>query len=413
MPKFFYIVRDRLGKKITGIQEAITQEEAINTLQSKGFVVVNIIPEKQEDKANASIVASGRGRFVSKHNKITGDDLVIFCRQLATLIGAGITILRSLNIISQQVASKRLHQIIQELEKHMEAGLSLHEAIAKYPTVFSPLWTNLIESGEASGNLSLVLNRLAGYLERNAAFRKKIVSALIYPAILMVTGLGALLFMTIKIIPTFAEIFTGFNVELPFLTKMLLLTSFYIRKFGIIIVVTIGIIFWFLRRYVKTREGKRAFQLFLLKLPIVSDFFRNISIERFTSEMFTLIESGVPILYSLEISERSVDNVILGDIIRKVKEEVREGKLLGQSLEKSGFFDPMVSQMISIGEEVGELPGMFKKLNAFYQEHLEVFTTRFTSIFEPVMLIFMGVVIGIMIIGLFLPIFKISQISGG
>ena len=412
MPRFFYIVRDRMGKKISGLQEAITQEEAISSLQSKGFVVVNIVPEKQEERGNAPIIASVRGRRAPKHNAVTGDDLVLFCRQLATLIGAGITILRSLNIISQQVASKKLYQIIKELEKHMEAGLSLHEAIAKYPTVFSPLWINLIESGEASGNLSLVLNRLAGYLERNAAFRKKIISALIYPAILMVTGLGALLFMTIKIIPTFAEIFYVFNVDLTFLTKMLLLTSFYIRKFGIILAIIIGIIFWLLRRYISTREGKRVFQSFLLRLPVVSDFFRNISIERFTSEMFTLIESGVPILYSLEISERSVDNVILGDIIRKIKEDVREGKLLGQSLEKSDF-DPMVSQMISIGEEVGELPGMFKKLNAFYQDHLETFTARFTSIFEPIMLVFMGVVIGIMIIGLFLPIFKISQISGG
>ncbi len=411
MPKFFYIARDRLGKKITGAEEAASQEEVISRLQGKELIVINVIPESGEGLMPKPIDIGNKGRITIKHNRVTGGDLTLFCRQLATLLGAGVTILRSLDIILQQVASRRLYQIIKDLEKNMEAGLSLHEAMAKHPHIFSELWVNLVESGEASGNLAMVLNRLATYLERDAAFKKKIISALIYPAMLMFAGLGALLFMTIKIIPTFAEIFKGFNIDLPLLTKMLLALSGFISKFGVIIIITLVVGVWFFRKYISTREGKRKYQMFLLRLPVFGEFFRTLSVERFTSEMSTLVESGVPILYSLEISERSVNNVILGEIIRKIKEDVRVGKPLGQSLEGSNFFDPMVVQMVNIGEEIGELSNMFKRLNAFYQEYLETFLVRFTSMFEPAMLIFMGLLIGIMVVGLFLPIFKIAQIG--
>ncbi len=412
MPKFFYIARDKTGKKNTGTGEAANQDEMISRLQAKELIVISVIPEMREGVNPVAADLVMKGRVVPKHNRITAEDLTLFCRQLSTLLGAGVTILRSMNIIAQQVASRRLYQVIINLQKNMEAGLSLHEAMANYPTVFSEMWINLVESGEASGNLAMVLSRLATYLERDAAFKKKIISALIYPAILMLAGLSALLFMTVKIIPTFAEIFQGFNIKLPLLTQLLLSVSIFIRKYGILTVVVIALGVWLFRKYISTRQGKKQYQEFLLKLFGVGEFFRTLSIERFTSEMSTLVESGVPILYSLEISERSVNNVVLGEVIHKIKEDVRAGKPLGKSLEKSNFFDPMVVQMVNIGEEIGELSSMFKRLNTFYQEYLETFLTRFTSMFEPAMLIFMGVAIGVMVIGLFLPIFEISQIGG-
>lgn len=413
MPKFFYIARDKTGNKVTGVEEAANQDDTITRLQAKNLIVISVIPEAGEG-GRVSITPDRvmKQRVTLKHNRITGTELTLFCRQLATLLGAGVTILKSLDIITQQVASKRLYQVIKDLEKSMEAGLSFHEAIGKHPKVFSELWINLVESGEASGNLAMVLSRLAGYLERDAAFKKKIVSALIYPAILMCAGLSALLFMTIRIIPTFAEIFKGFNIQLPFLTQVLLNISFFIRHFGFVMIIVLAVGFWFLRKYISTKTGKKNFQSLLLKLPIFGEFFRTLCVERFTSEMSTLVESGVPILYSMEIAERSVNNLVLAEVTHKIKEDVREGKPLGQSLEKSNFFDPMVVQMINIGEEIGELSNMFKRLNTFYQEYLENFLTRFTSMFEPIMLIFMGGIIGIMVIGLFLPIFEISQIGG-
>jgi type IV pilus assembly protein PilC len=283
--------------------------------------------------------------------------------------------------------------------------------MSKHPGAFSELWINLVESGEASGNLALVLNRLAAYLERAAVFRSKIISALIYPTILMVAGLGALLFLTIKIIPTFAQLFAGFNLKLPFLTQVLIGVSSFIRKYLLIIAGLLTFLFFLFKSYIKTKEGLRVYETFKFGLPVFGEFFRAIVVERFSSNMSTLVESGVPILYSLEISEHSVGSALMADAIRKIKEDIRDGKSLSEPLEKSGFFEPMVVQMVGIGEEIGELSQMFKRIDAFYQEYVETFLVRFTSLFEPIMLICMGVVVGLMVIGMFLPIFQISQLG--
>jgi type IV pilus assembly protein PilC len=413
MARFYYVARDSQGQKNTGVEEGQNQDEIISRLQLRDLLVVSVIPESEatgNQEQVVSIPSTGKMKF--KHRKIASEDLVTLCRQLSTLLGAGVNILRSLRILSMQVASAKLYDVLMKLQQDMEAGLSLHEALAKHPAVFSDLWVNLVESGEASGNLAMVLNRLAGYLEKNAAFKSKIISALIYPFILMTAGFGALIFLTIKIIPTFAELFKGFNMKMPFLTQVLIDGSEFLRASLIWIVFALIGAYFLIKNYLKTKVGKRNFEKFLFKLPLFGDFFRGIVIERFSSEMSTLVESGVPILYSLEITERSVDNLVMAEIIHNIKEEVRQGKNLSQPLEKSGFFEPMVVQMISIGEEVGELSQMFKRINTFYQEYVEVFLGRFTSMFEPLILLFMGGVIGIMVVGMFLPIFQISQISG-
>ncbi|MDD5518938.1 MAG: type II secretion system F family protein [Candidatus Omnitrophica bacterium] len=413
MPKYFYVARNKAGTKVNGVEEGVSQDEIVSRLQAKDLLVVSVAGE---DSKGASVPLDApevfKSKFKPRYNRITSQDLTLFCRQLATLLGAGVTILRSLDIISNQVSSRRLQGVIRDLEKNMEAGLSFHDAMSKHSNIFSEFWIHLVESGEASGNLAVVLSRLAAYLERYGAFKKKIISALIYPAILLVAGISALLFMTVKIVPTFANIFSGFNIKLPFLTVILVETSKFIRGYSLVIIAVLIIGFWLIRRYISTREGRKRFEGFLLKMPGFGEFFRTLVIERFTSEMSTLVESGVPILYSLEISERSVDNLVLGDIIRNIKDDVRVGKPLGQALEKSNFFDPMAVQMINIGEEIGELSSMFKRLDTFYQEYLETFLARLVSMFEPIMLVFIGAVIGIMVIGMFLPIFEISQIGG-
>jgi type IV pilus assembly protein PilC len=412
MQRFFYIARDRSGKKITGFEEASTAEEAASHVQARDLTVINIVPELKDGISEFRADVASKSKYRPKHYRVTGDDLVLFCRQLATLLGAGVTMLKSLEIIGQQVSSRRLYAVIKSLQKEMEGGLSLHESMAKHPEVFSELWVNLVESGEASGNLAMVLSRLASYLERNAAFRRKIVSAMVYPMILMVAGLSALLFMTIKIVPTFAALFTSFNITLPLLTRILIGISAFIRKFFLFI--TAGIIagVYFFRKYTAQGEGRRQWEQFLFSLPVFGEFFRTMIMERFSSEMSTLVESGVPILYSLEITEHSVANLVMADIIRQIKEDVREGKTLNQAFERSGFFEPMTVQMVTIGEEIGELSNMLKRLNVFYQEYVETFLVRFTSMFEPIMLVIMGIMIGVMVIGMFMPIFQISQIGG-
>ncbi len=409
MPKFYYIARNKLGGKISGVEDVNSQDELVNRLQSRDLVIVDIIPEQHEDAAKFK--GGLNIKFKPKHSHVSKDDMVLFSRQLATLLSAGVTILKSLDIISKQVASRKLKDVIKDLEKNMEAGLSLHEAMAKHPRVFSNLWVNLVESGEASGNLAVVLTRLASYFERNAAFTRKVISAIIYPAILFCAGMGALLYMTLNIVPTFTELFKSFNIELPLLTRMLMMVSIIIRKYSPIVLGIGFLSFYLLKKYFKTKYGRKKLEIFLLKLPVAGEFFRAMIVERFSSEICTLIESGVPILYSLEIVEHSVDNLVMAGEIRKIKESVRDGKPLGEPMEESGFFEPMVVQMVMIGEEIGELPQMFKKINEFYQEYVDVFLIRFTTMFEPFMLLFIGGLIAVIVVGMFLPVFKIASIG--
>jgi len=316
MPKLIYIARDKAGKKVTGTQDSTSEEELISRLQAQDLVVINVMPATKEsidllmpDKLREKIK-------VSRHYGVNSNDLVLFCRQLTTLLGAGVTILKSLDTISKQVASQKLFLVMEVLKKDMEGGLSFHEALAKHPKIFSDLWVNLVESGEASGNLAVVLDRLASYLERNAEFKGKMLSACIYPAILLVASMGALLFLTIKIVPTFAEVFKGFNIKLPLATVLLITTSNFLRKYFLLMVGATVAAFFIFQNYIRTKEGRRNWEKFLFKLPVFGEFFRSLAVERFASEMATLVESGVPILYSLEITEQSVGSLIVSEIIR-------------------------------------------------------------------------------------------------
>jgi type IV pilus assembly protein PilC len=386
----------------------------VGRIQGMQLVLLEIYPEGSVQgagvAAQTSLKVAGQG---NKHFGINSDDMVLFCRQLATLLGAGVTILKSLETISKQISSRKLYTVIGNLRKSMEGGASFHESLAKEPTVFSDLWVNLVESGEASGNLAIILDRLALYLERNAEFTRKLISSLIYPCILLGASFLAMLFLTIKIVPTFAEVFKGFNMTLPGPTLVLIAISNFVRKTIVIFVIGGTMAYFAFLNYIRTKEGRRNFELFIFKLPVFGEFFRALTIERFSSEMSTLIESGVPILYSLEITEHSVGSLVIGEIIHKIKDDVRAGKPLSQPLERSGFFEPMVVQMVHIGEEIGELSQMFKRINVFYQTYVETFLSRFLTLFEPLILIFMGLVIGAMVIGMFLPIFKISQVGTG
>lgn len=412
MPYFTYIARSPEGKKVTGSEEAKNKDELASRLQAKDLIVINVQQESSKVKSTGSSESKIESKFKHRHSRITSHDTVLFCRQLATLLGAGVTILQSLKVISKQVSSQKLDNVLSTISEDMEKGLSLHEAMARHPNVFSDLWVNLVESGEASGNLAVVLGRLANYLERNAEFQRKIISSLIYPMILLLVALGALFFLTIKIVPTFAQLFEGFNITLPFITRALIFTSNFIRRFSLLIILITVISAFLFRQYIsKSKEARKKFEMFLFKLPIFGEFFRALVVERFSSGMATLVESGVPILYALEISERSVGNLIVAEIIHKVKDDVRGGKSLSRPLERSGFFEPMVVQMVAIGEEIGELSPMLKRINQFYQQYADTFLVRFTSMFEPLMLIFIGLLIGIMVIGMFLPIFQITQIK--
>lgn len=410
MNKFSFSARNQSGKIITGSEEAETADSLVNRLQLRGLIVTNVKASKEMSLSSMPRVVDKR-KIKFSHYGIKEDDLIMFGRQLATAIGSGVPLLRSMDVIMQQVGSKKFYEVITAMKRDVESGFSFRDALAKNPKVFSNLWIGMVETGEASGNLPLVLDRLAHHLESRAGFKRKIVTASVYPCILMVVAFSAVAFFLIVIVPKFSDIFKNFSIELPVPTKVLMFVSEFIKKRIFFILMGIGAISFMVKQALRNREGKRFFDKFLLRAPLLGEFFRIGETEKFCSSMNTLLEAGVPIIYALEISERASDNVIVQEVVRVIKDGVREGKPLMQPMEQTDFFPVMVTQMVSIGEEIGELDKMFKKIAAYYSETLETQLVRFTTMFEPLMIVFIGGVVGTMVVAMFLPIFRIAQVG--
>ncbi len=410
MPKFAYTVKDINGKTTSDVIDALDRSAMIQDLQKKGFFVVNVQEVKAADTLQL-LQRPSKKKFT--HKKIKLDDQILFARQLTTMLEAGVTLLRSLDVIVSQIASENFHKVVTRVRGDVEQGSSLSAALAKHPRVFNQFWVSLVEVGEASGTMPAVLNKLAFYLEQQAAFRSSIISAIIYPVILFVVAMGAVAFFALVVGPKFEEIFTSMHVELPLITKVLLATFHFIRKNFLLLIGCLIAVFFVLKAYVRTYRGRLTKERILFGIPKIGEVYKLIILERFSSQMAILIDSGVPILYALDITQRLVDNNTCALIIGDIKEGVRQGKMLIDPMQKSNFFPPMTIQMIMVGEETGELSKMLKHVANFYQETVEVFMKRLSTIVEPFMIIFMGVVIGVIVIAMFLPMFNIAQLGGG
>ena len=413
MNKYSYIARTKDAAKETGVVEATSQSEAVTMLQQRELVVISIIPIGQaasKETKKKSVDKTGARKF--RHKGAKSADLVIFARQLSMLLGAGVSLMKSLTVTQKQVDSKQLYDAIVEMYKDMEGGKTFKDALTKHKNIFNEFWLYLVETGEASGNLPKVLDHLANYLEERQAFKTKIISALMYPSILFLVAIGAVLFFVMKIVPTFTGILTSMNVELPVPTQIIIgISNFLTTKFHIIVIVVVAGVFLY-RKFRKVEKVRTAIEVIQLKTPIFGDFFRFMMIESFSTTMSILIESGVPIIYALDISERSQPSKTMQGVIADVKASVREGKSFATPLDKIEFFPPMVIQMISTGEEIGELSNMFARISKYYRSYLEAFVSRLTALFEPLMIVFMGVIIGAMVIAIFLPIFSLATGAG-
>ncbi|MFH1201950.1 MAG: type II secretion system F family protein [Candidatus Omnitrophota bacterium] len=413
MPKFFYVARTNDGQKRTGVAEAQDQGSLISRLQQEGLIITTVVSQESEAQTAAGEPKPARSlKTIIRRSRVSVNDMVLFSRQLGTMLDSGINLLRALDVILKQIESRTLYQAVEQVKNDVESGKSLAQGMARFPRIFSKLWVNLIETGEASGNMPLVLDRLARYEEARAAFQTKVITALIYPAILFIVAMGAIFFFVYKIIPTFAELFGAFGVELPAPTRFFIFLSKSLHRGIIPIVLGVIIISYLFRRYIETRSGRETFDIFKFKMPVLGHLFKAMAIETFTSELAMLLESGVPILYALDITQHSITNTVIEKAITQAKNNVREGKTLSEPLEASGVFPPMVVQMVSIGEEVGELPKMFNQISKFYESFIETFVTRLTLMFEPFMLVFIGGIIGFMVISMFLPIFNIATVGG-
>jgi type IV pilus assembly protein PilC len=351
-------------------------------------------------------------RQKGKRTSVKLYDMVFLARNLATTLSSGVTLLRSLEIISSQTESVKLGKVLSECSTSVKEGLSFKEAISKYPSIFSPLWRAIIEVGEASGNLPTVLDRLADYLDLRMEFERKIISALIYPSIL-IGAMTIAVFVFFKfILPKFVVIFKDFGVLLPLPTRIVFsIASFIDKNFIWVIGVFIAIIIA-INIFLRRPETKETRDKMFLKLPLLGELIFLFALDRFTSTIYILLESGLPLVYALEIAARGIGNTVLEKNVLFIKNRVKDGASLSREFAKLNIFPALISEMAKIGEETGSMPEIFKKISAHYNKELTIRVERLIVAFEPLMILILGVVIGAIVISLFLPLFKLATGGG-
>jgi type IV pilus assembly protein PilC len=399
MAVFKYVAKNKEAQTLSGALEAKAQGEAENILRGQGLVIISL--RETQAKGLQKKKLSGR---------VALDDLVVFSRQLATMIDSGMTLVSSLDILKNQTENKMLSQIIHQIYNDVEAGKSFCDAIAKYPAAFSEFYINMIKAGEASGTLDAVLERLAVYLEKTASLRRKVQSSLVYPAVIVSMAVLITSVLLIKVVPTFKSIFETLGGKLPLPTQILILISDVFRQsFPALIIIAIAL-FFLLKRYVATPKGRYLFDKLILRLPIFGTLFLKAAVARFTRTFSTLVKSGIPILNALEIVAKTSGNKVIEEAIENSRQAVRQGESISGPLERSKVFPVMVVRMIGVGEKTGELEKMLGKIADFYEEQVDSAVSGLTSIIEPIVIAFLGIVIGGIVIALFLPIFKLSEL---
>lgn len=405
MPRYKYIARTKEGKPEEGFLEAQNDDELIGILQSRELTVITF--KKAEEKAEKEGVVSRRRKM---HHGVKLDDLITFSRQLATLLSAGITLLRSLEIVSVQIESRLLYEALEAIKKDISAGSSLRAAVAKHPKIFSNLWVNIIETGETTGQLPFALEQLNQYMESSAALIRKIKTAMVYPVVVLCVALLAIAVFILKIIPMFHSIYSGFGATLPVFTQIVFSFCLVVKKYTIIFLGLAVATVLAVHYYGRTYQGKRRLDSIKLNLFLVGDIIRHIAAVRFANGLSMLIKSGTPILHALDIIIETSGNIVIMEMFQKVKQSVREGKSMAEPLLSGGLLPEMLAHMVGVGEESGELAAMLESAAKFYGERVDATVTRLASLFEPFLIVFIGVTVGIFVIAMFLPIFGLSGV---
>jgi type IV pilus assembly protein PilC len=400
MPVFAYAGRGLGGQTARGEVNAADRDAAIGQLRSQGITVATI---EERKKAKA---------FGEKKQKITDKDLVVFTRQFATMIDAGLPLVQCLEILSTQTDNKTFGKLLNEVKLDVEAGATYADALKKHPKVFDSLYSNMVRAGEAGGMLDTILQRLAKQMEKAAKLKAQIKSAMVYPAAIVAVAIIVVSVLLVWVIPIFAKMFAEFGGSLPALTQFVIDISNFMQKYIIFMAIGVGIGLWLLKRYYNTPAGRLKIDGFSLKLPVLGDLIRKIAVARFTRTFGTLIQSGVPIMDSLEIVARTAGNVVVENAIMAARTSVGEGKTLAEPIGKTGVFPPMVVQMISVGEATGALDAMLAKIADFYDEEVDTAVAMLTSLLEPALMVFLGTVIGFIVIAMYLPIFKMASAIG-
>lgn len=402
MPAFRYAAKDSSGRAVAGVLESSDERALANLLRQQQLIVISIRPETQ--KAKFSLAYLGFG------GRIKLSELVLFSRQLATMIDSGISLVQALEILTEQIEHPGFKKIIGEIKKDVSAGSTFHEALAKHPRAFSPLFVNMAKAGESSGALDDIMERLATYLEKTESLVRKVRSALVYPTVVSVMAVLITLVLLLKVVPVFKSIFADFGGKLPLPTLILLAISdflihYFFVWFGLLV---IGL--FLIARFFKTQAGAILLDNYKLNMPVFGTIFRKVAVSKFSRTLATLVKSGVPILSALEIVSKTAGNRVIEKAVNNVRVSIREGESISEPLMKSKVFPPLVVRMISVGEKTGELEKMLSKIADFYDDQVDATVSGITSLIEPLVIAFLGVVIGSIVICMFLPIFKLSTL---
>jgi len=354
-----------------------------------------------------------KGLKFSRRKKVKEKDIVVFTRQFATMIDAGLPLVQCLEILASQHDNATLKEVLLKVKADVEAGSTFADALRKHPTVFNELFCNLVTAGETGGILDTILNRLAAYIEKSMNLKKKVKGAMVYPIAVLVIAMVVVVGMLIFVIPVFQKMFADMGGTLPAFTQMVINLSDFMRRYFLLVGVVLAALYFVFQRYYKTEKGQETIDAYLLKLPIFGSLIRKVAIAKFTRTLGTMLSSGVPILEGLDIVARTAGNKIIEKAILKTKMSIGEGKTIAEPLGASGVFPPMVVQMISVGESTGALDSMLSKIADFFDDEVDAGVTALTSLLEPLLMVFLGTAIGAIVVAMYLPIFQMASILGG
>jgi type IV pilus assembly protein PilC len=394
MAVFAYRGRAAAGVQ-TGEIEAPDRMAAVGELRRRAILVTQITEK-----------AGGKSR-IRIGSKVKDKEMAVFTRQFSTMIDAGLPLVHCLNILAEQSESRNLRAVTANVARNVQDGATLAEALRKHPRTFDDLFTNMVEVGEAGGILDVIFQRLAGYIEKAAALKRKVKGAMVYPASIVAVAFLVIVFMLTFVIPSFAAIFKDMGADLPLPTRIVIWLSEFVRSYILLIFAAIGGAIFAMRSYYRTENGKSTIDALLLRIPLFGPLIRKVAVARFTRTLGTLVQSGVPILEGLRITATTAGNKVVEKAVLQCRTSVTEGKTVAEPLKLCGVFPPMVTQMISVGEQTGALDAMLSKIADFYDDEVNTAVNTLTSLLEPIMIVFLGGVVGGLVVAMYLPIFKL------
>ena len=401
METYIWTGKTRDGKKQKGELTANSKDDVISTLRKQNIMVTSVASRAKKLSINLSL---GSG--------VTDKDIVVFTRQFATMIDAGLPLIQCLDILAKQTENKRFASAINDIRQNVESGSTYADALKKHPRIFNDLYANMVAAGELGGILDTILNRLSKYIEKSMKLKRQVRAALVYPSTIVAVAIVVIVVLLVWVIPIFAKMFMDFGGVLPLPTRMVIGASNFMANNIIYIAGAAGALVFGLHRYYKTQNGRKTIDRLVLILPIFGMLMRKIAVAKFTRTLGTLISSGVPILDGLDIVAKTSGNKIVEEALYETKRSISEGKTLAEPLEQTKVFPPMVVQMIAVGETTGALDAMLSKIADFYDEEVDSTVGSLTALLEPMLMIFLGVVIGAIVIAMYLPIFKLAGSIG-